>query len=167
MDILIQHFEGALVSKLYLKLNNTNIVRQSRHASDKDFASQIKKGWDVFDKYYGKTDISPLYAAALILHPNRRTKYIKANWKKQWVKPTLKKVKDLQETYQERAPTPLVSQSYDKAPEEQELDVFDQIAQKLGKYARPASQDEYEDYIYEELYDIGKMPALKWWCQDS
>ena len=27
MDILIQHFESALVSKLYLKLNNTNIVR--------------------------------------------------------------------------------------------------------------------------------------------
>ena len=27
MDILIQHFEGALVSKLYLKLNNTNIVQ--------------------------------------------------------------------------------------------------------------------------------------------
>jgi hypothetical protein len=27
MDILIQHFEGTLVSKLYLKLNNTNIVR--------------------------------------------------------------------------------------------------------------------------------------------
>jgi hypothetical protein len=27
MDILIQHFEGALVSKLYLKSNNTNIVR--------------------------------------------------------------------------------------------------------------------------------------------
>jgi hypothetical protein len=27
MDILIQHFEGALVSKLYLKLNNTNIIR--------------------------------------------------------------------------------------------------------------------------------------------
>ena len=99
MDILIQHFEGALVSKLYLKLNNTNIIRQSRHASDKDFASWIKKGWDVFDKYYGKTDISPLYAAALILHSNRRTKYIEANWKKQWVKPTLKKVKDLWETY--------------------------------------------------------------------
>jgi hypothetical protein len=27
MDILIQHFESAIVSKFYLKLNNTNIVR--------------------------------------------------------------------------------------------------------------------------------------------
>ena len=99
MDILIQYFEGALVSKLYLKLNNTNIVRQSKHASNKDFASQIKKGQDIFNKYYRKTDISPLYATALILYPNRCTKYIEANWKKQQVKLTLKKVKDLQETY--------------------------------------------------------------------
>jgi hypothetical protein len=75
------------------------------------------------------------------------------------VKPTLKKVKDLWETYRERAPT-LVSQSYDKAPEEQELDVFDQIAQNLGKYTRLASQDEYQDYIHREPYDIGKIPAL-------
>ena len=82
------------------------------------------------------------------------------------MKPTLKKVKDLWETYRERALIPLVSQSYDKGPEEQELDVFDQIAQKLGNYARPASQDEYQDYIHREPYDIGKMLALKWWCQD-
>ena len=83
------------------------------------------------------------------------------------MKPTLKRVKDLWETYREQAPTPLVSLSYNKAPEEQELDVFDQIAQKLGKYARPASQDEYQDYCNGEPYDIGKMPALKWWCQDQ
>jgi len=44
--------------------------------------------------------------------------------------------------------------------------VFDQIAQKLGKYTRPASQDEYQDYIHKELYDIRKMLALKWWYQD-
>jgi hypothetical protein len=55
---------------------------------------------------------------------------------------------------------------YDKASEEQELDIFDQIAQKLGKYTRPASQDKYQDYIHRELYNIGKMPALQWWCQD-
>ena len=80
------------------------------------------------------------------------------------MKPTLKKVKDLWETYRERAPTPLISLSYDKAPtpqeQEQELDAFDQIAQKLGKYTQPASQDEYQDYCNGELYDIGKMLAL-------
>jgi hypothetical protein len=82
------------------------------------------------------------------------------------VKPTLKRVKDLWETYRGRAPAPLASLSYDKVLREQELDEFDQIAQKLGNYTRPASQDEYQDYIHGEPYDIRKMPALKWWCQD-
>ena len=45
--------------------------------------------------------------------------------------------------------------------------MFDQIAQDLGKYARPASQDEYEDYSNGEPYDIGKISALEWWCQDQ
>ena len=55
----------------------------------------------------------------------------------------------------------MVSQLYNKAPKEQELNMFDQIAQKLGQYAQLASQDEYQDYIYRELYNIRKMLALK------
>jgi hypothetical protein len=60
----------------------------------------------------------------------------------------LRKVKELWEEYRVKAPTPLVSLSYDKTlqgqeEQEKELDAFDQIAQKLGNYTRPASQDEY------------------------
>jgi hypothetical protein len=83
MDIIVQYFEAAL----------------SEYASDKEFSSRIRKGWETFDKYYSKTDDSPLYAAALILHPNRRTRYIEANWRAKWVKPILKKVKGLWELY--------------------------------------------------------------------
>ena len=112
-----------------------------------------------------------MYAAALILHPNRRTEYIKANWPAKWVKPILKKVKELWESYRERAPlNPLIPTSYDAAKDrlqEKELDVFDQIAQNLKKYTRPASQDEFQDHCSGEPYDIGKITALKWWCQDQ
>jgi hAT family C-terminal dimerisation region len=45
--------------------------------------------------------------------------------------------------------------------------VFDQIAQDLGKYTQPASQDKYQDNTNGEPYDIGKMIALEWWCQDQ
>jgi hAT family C-terminal dimerisation region len=79
----------------------------------------------------------------------------------------LKKVKGLWESYREKAPTPIISSFPEKTSQEKELDVFDQIAQKLEKYARPASQDEYQDYCNGEPYDIGKTPALKWWCQDQ
>jgi hypothetical protein len=113
-----------------------------------------------------------LYAAALILHPNRRTKYIYVNWKKQWVKPALKKVGELWEEYRINALTPAVtSSSYDnpyREPEpEKELDAFDKIAKKLTNYTRPSSQDEFQDYCDGEPYDIGKMSAHDWWCQDT
>ena len=57
---------------------------------------------------------------------------------------------------------------YKRKPyQDQDLNEFNQIAQDLGKYARPASQDEYEDYSNGEPYDIGKISALEWWCQDQ
>lgn len=134
--------------------------------SDKDFASRIKKGWEVFNKYYSKTNATPLYTAALILHPSRHTQYIKANWLVKWAKPNLKKVEKLWESYGEKALVPSLSTSYDKVqhkPEEKELDAFDRIAQDLGKYIQLGSEDEYQDYINQAPYDIGKMTALVWW----
>ena len=37
------------------------------------------------------------------------------------------------------------------------------VVQNLGKYRRPASQDEYEDYNSEAPCDI-RTTALTWWC---
>ena len=37
----------------------------------------------------------------------------------------------------------------------------------LWAVARPASEDEYEDYNSLESYDPGKRGALTWWCQDT
>ena len=72
--------------------------------------------------------MSTLYAAALILHPSCRTKYIKVNWPKKWVKSTLEKVRKLWEDYREAAPLPTssVSASYDRRLTElRELNTFD------------------------------------------
>jgi hypothetical protein len=118
-----------------------------------------------------KTDMSALYAAALVLHPGRRTRYIEVNWLKKYVKPTLEKVRKLWESYREAAPiaATLVSPSYGRVLEEpKELNTFDQIAQSLKQVARPASQDEYEDYNSGESYELRKeVSALMWWCHDT
>ncbi|KAM4066703.1 hypothetical protein HRG_012142 [Hirsutella rhossiliensis] len=74
MDVLIRCFDEALVT----------------YKSDTELSFRIKRGWEVFDKYYSKTEASPYYAAALILHPSYRTTYIQANWKKKWQKPAFK-----------------------------------------------------------------------------
>ena len=114
--------------------------------------------------------MSALYAAALILHPSHRTRYIEVNWPKKWVKSTLEKVRKLWEDYREAAPLPTssISTSYDKRLNEpRELNTFDQIAQSLKQVARPASQDEYEDYNSGEPYELSTgVSALTWWCHD-
>jgi hypothetical protein len=43
----------------------------------------------------------------------------------------------------------------------QNLDGFDLIAQNLNKFKRPASQNEYEDYIAENIIKISCFP-LSW-----
>jgi hypothetical protein len=109
----------------------------------------------------------------LILNPRNRTRYIEAHWPKRWAKPILATVKKLWEKYREEVviPTPTITPfSYGASlgsSELLELDEFDRIALSLHAVARPASEDEYEDYNSQESYDPGKAGALAWWCQDT
>jgi hypothetical protein len=115
--------------------------------------------------------MSPFYAAALILNPSHRTRYIETNWPKKWRAPVLTKVKKLWEKYREVViPVPATRPfSYENQNQEEPrvLDAFDRIALSLRSVARPASEDEYEDYNSQESYDSGKKGALAWWYQDT
>jgi hypothetical protein len=79
--------------------------------------------------------MSPIYTAALILNPKRRTRYIQANWKREWRKPALESVQMLWETYREvKIPVSTTTPfSYDKHNQEEpkELDSFSCIALTL------------------------------------
>jgi hypothetical protein len=117
-----------------------------------------------------RTDMSPVYAAALILNPRNRTRYIETHWPKKWSKLVLAKVKKLWEKYREMpivTPMPLAFRQKGSSHEPPELDTYDRIALSLRAEARPASQDEFEDYNSLESYDPGKKGALAWWCQDA
>jgi hypothetical protein len=90
------------------------------------------------------------------------------NWKKNWQRPALQKVKKLWVDYREASlplSTAIPSYDIDRANSE-DLDDFDRIAQDLAKIARPASQDEYDDYNTEAPFEI-RTTALSWWCQDQ
>jgi hypothetical protein len=77
MNIIVEYFEAAFVSRLFFsKSDDINIVQWFKYISNKEFSFRIRKGWEIFDKYYSKIDDSFFYAAALIFYPNRRTKYI-------------------------------------------------------------------------------------------
>lgn len=141
------------------------------------------KGWLVFDKYYSMTTDSPYYAAALVLHPENRIQYIRTNWKKAWQKPAEDAVRKLWIKYREKAiPTPLYEDQSlfhgddeDSEAEEEEEEgqkrepsEFELAKRSLKDFIRPSSQDEYEIYISQDAYKIGKeVSALQWWRQEQ
>jgi len=115
--------------------------------------------------------MSPFYAAALILNPGCRMRYIELHWPKKWRAPVLAKVKKLWEKYREMVipvptTTPFSYENQNQA-EPRELDTFDRIVLSLRSVTRPASEDEYEDYNSQESYEPGKKGALAWWYQDT
>jgi len=143
-----------------------------KHVDNKNFCAWIQREWDVFDKYYVKTDMTSLYAAVLILHFLHHTDYIKNNWLFKWVKSVLNNVTKFWKTYWDQNHQILVSEitavyNSSEKKKEKKLDMFNWIAQDLEKYAQLTSQDEFQNYCNKNLYDIRKMMTLEWWCQDQ
>ena len=81
-----------------------------KHVSNKDFCAWIQREWDVFNKYYVKTDTTSFYIVVLILHFLCHINYIKNNWSFKWVKPVLNNVTKFWETYWDQSHWTLVSE---------------------------------------------------------
>lgn len=74
LDYLHHHFKRSL--KQY-KGNNHEL-----HTA-------ILNSWHAFDKWYAAVDHTPIYAAAVLLHPERRLQNFKQHWPSHWLKPAL------------------------------------------------------------------------------
>jgi hypothetical protein len=83
MDFLVQHYEQAITT----------------HKHNKQLLSRIMVSWYKFDDYYKLTDNTPVYVAAILLHPSLRFKTLEAQWKKRLSKKQISdacsKAKDL------------------------------------------------------------------------
>jgi hypothetical protein len=117
--------------------------------------------------------MSPIYAAALILNPMFRTRYINLYWPRKWKTAALKAVKELWEQYREAdilepAIMPFLYEGQNpREPEKlEELDAYDRIRLDRLHVSRPVSGDEFEDYNLMDSCDPGKQGALAWWYQD-
>ena len=146
MDILVKHLEK----------------QKNKHANNAEFQNAILIAWYAFDKYYSLTDQVPAYAAALLLHPSRRKRYIDANWKKSWVRAVLPKLQSLwEEKYAtvEEATSPALSQP---AYEPDEYDLLERDLNVIQTFA-----DDWESFIEADPTEISTKTALEWWCQEQ
>ena len=102
----------------------------------------------------------PAYAAALLLHPSRRRRYIDINWKRSWIKSVLPKLQKLwEENYATIEDVPS-SLELMQEPDEYELLERDLDVLKLTTVGK----DEWEAFIEASPIEI-TTTALKWWCQ--
>src|SRR6266498_1583975 len=103
-------------------------------------------------------DVSPFYAASLILNPFYRTRYLETHWLRKWSKLVLAAVKKLWERYREEVifPQAYPAFSYDNLLELKEFDTFNQITLSLRSVTRPISEDEYENYNSQDSHPSGK-----------
>jgi hAT family protein len=142
---------------------------QIEHALDPYLTTQIQNGWDAFDKYYYLSDESPLYAAAIILHPCRRTQYISANWRREWQRPAFDAVKKLWHNYRQAlGDIDALTTSLQETELSEKLEPYDKFARDLSQFARSSTRDEYEEYLAEPpLSTSGYQSPLSWWLQDG
>lgn len=149
MDILVQHFKKSLAT---FRLNTF-------------FSPRVQRSWAAFDKYYLKTEDSPYYAAAIILHPSRRTGYLKHNWDKKWVRPAIQAVKILWDHFKNRDFIPSLAPPVEEPTEDLDDD-YDIFARNLANFPRPHSKDDFEEYTSEHAIPIDKS-ALSWWLDSQ
>ncbi len=130
--------------------------------------ARIVRSQTKFDLYYEKLFQTPLYTMAIILHPSYRTMYGERLWSKDACDKSIWHTKKFWERY--RRETPLCS-SYDSqliqedsSTIQRSLNSFDRLEAELqGKYVRPGSQDELDNYLAEVSYGLKIENPIQWW----
>jgi hypothetical protein len=147
MEFLIQHYKE-MKEKFY---NNPHI------------SARLMSSWFKFDKYYQLSDDTPVYAAAVLLHPSLRKKVLSDNWahQAQYIDPAVEAARDMWlEHFKSSAPI-------SKSPEIESQNSFKRWkAQKFGS----SITEEFDSFIevllpyyisYKANYMIGSS-TLYW-----
>ena len=71
MDLLLHWFEKSKVC-LFSIYYAITYAFQVTYADNPRMIHAIEMGWFVLSKYYGLSDATPAYAAAILLHPQKR-----------------------------------------------------------------------------------------------
>ena len=147
MDVLHKHYQQAF----------------EKFRNKQQLLGCVLTSWHIFDKYYQLSDESPVYAAALILHPSRRKAHILKNWPRSWHRTVFSSVKKLwEDSYKgllNDNPTSLFES--EPIPDEYEL-----LARELDVVGANSDIDEYETFTTQVPISIDCSPLI-WWLRDE
>ena len=126
---------------------------QHEHDEEPHLRVGCKLGWMKLDEYYARTDDSPVYLAALVLHPAFRWSTVESQWEERpdWLVKGKASVKQLWEEYKD---LPVEQETIPEQPtvmrKTTELDDFMTSIRKLS--TQPAlsariARDEYAEWV--------------------
>jgi hypothetical protein len=141
MDFLVTHYKAAM--------------EQFRH--NITMIDRIMTSWYKFDDYYSRTDDTPVYAAAILLHPSLREAHLKEAWKDQpqYISPAIQAVRRLWDDFKPQ-----------QEPEiEEDLSAYEAYKKRI--YQKSSCHDEFSRFIEGPTLPIGASSALSWWLEPT
>jgi hypothetical protein len=127
--------------------------------------NSIYMGWWVLSKYYEESDKSPIYATALLLHPEKRRRYIDRHWEEDWRESAVAAARQYWAKYKDR---PVTSTPAAELGEKQrELTTYERLKQSMSVLDGPGDEDEFEKFINAPPRHITTKTPLEWWCREE
>ncbi|KAG7418777.1 hypothetical protein Forpe1208_v003603 [Fusarium oxysporum f. sp. rapae] len=145
IDILLKHFEDA----------------KKKYSDNQRLIHSIHIGWFMLDKYYFKTDETPVYSAALLLHPSKQLKYLRQNWHEDWHDSAINKARQIWAQYKD---IPIASTP--EEPPEIQMTAYNKLALSLDVTEACGHEDELERFINGSPCKIAVSP-LAWWTREE
>ncbi|KAM3536754.1 hypothetical protein ARSEF1564_010323, partial [Beauveria bassiana] len=150
MDILFKQFEDA---------------KQIRYADNGHMVNSIHMGWWVLAKYYEESDANPIYVTSLLLHPEKRRRYIDRHWPEEWRDVAVAGARQLWAKYKDR---PLMAGGASQPRKEQpEMSPYERIKLSMSVLDVPDDEDEFEKFINTPPRQVMAKTPLEWWCREE
>lgn len=132
----------------------------------------IEMGWFILAKYYELTDTVPAYAAAMLLDPSKRSRYLMQNWPVQWHQKALDATQCIWEDkymlldLSEDTDDPMKdNNSSALLTLEKPKNELDRLKRSLQvEMADPTDEDDVQLFINARPIAIKPLTPLEWWC---
>ncbi|TKA68421.1 hypothetical protein B0A49_13253, partial [Cryomyces minteri] len=142
--------------------------KQYEHLPNSHFKACIKLGWKKLEKYYQLTDESPVYRAAIFLHPRHKWTWFRKHWRKShpdWIISAKIAVTALWQEYKQRDP-PTFEQQQHHEPDLLDSFMDQDVEGDSDSEIEEQFLDEFERYAYEAVAQNERDP-LRWWRDNA
>ncbi|RYF41222.1 MAG: hAT transposon family protein, partial [Cytophagaceae bacterium] len=122
------------------------------------FSANIRRAWKKLDKYYNKSDVTPIHRAAVLLHPRLKWRWFEKYWKHKplWIKDAKAAIDDLWNLYKHQAVATPVAVPVIIHDEWSEFDRLQPLEDQLLQYTAERESSDLSAYDSPLPYWINK-----------